>query len=146
MLRCARNAGGARESGSGWHPGAAPPIYAAMSFLRFFNVAAALRDLGQLLTRRRKYDLLFAGLAVAITGTVIVGFYLDGFMNMMPPWKREIIYIESWPADRSQAEILAQQKIDMEKKKIEDAKLEAERKKRQAEFKKIDDALNRWGL
>ncbi|WP_414901107.1 hypothetical protein ACMT1E_14460 [Sphingomonas flavalba] len=117
-----------------------------MSFLRFFNIAAALRDLRQFLATRRKHDLLFAALAVGITTTVMVGFYLDGFVNMMPPWKRQITYIESWPADRSLEEILAQQKIDMEKKKVEDAKLEAERKKRQAEFKKIDDALNRWGL
>ena len=117
-----------------------------MSFLRFFNIFAAARDLRRFLAMRRKHELLFGVLAVAITGTVMFGFYLDGFVNMKPPWKREIVYVESWPLNRTEAEILAQQKVDVAQKKIDDAKLEEIKKKRQAEFKKVDDALNRWGL
>ena len=115
-----------------------------MALLRLFNVAAAMRDLRGFLAARRRHELVFAVLAVGITTLLIAGFYHDS--NLKKPWKRDVQYVESWPLDRTEAQILAKQKIDLEKRNIEEAKLEKLRAERRAEFKKVDDALNRLGI
>ena len=56
-------------------------------------------------------------------GIIILGFITDARTNILPG--RSIMYIQSWPADRSDAEIVAQQKIDQ--KKREAAMLERQR-------------------
>lgn len=42
---------------------------------------------------------------------IVVGFLVDAKTNTAPP-RRQLIYVENWRADRSDAEIVAQQKID----------------------------------
>src|SRR3546814_15945553 len=56
------------------------------------------------------------------------------------------LYGEQWRADRSEAEILAQQTIDMKIKAKRMAEIEAAQKKRQAEFQRLDNQLDAWGL
>lgn len=116
-----------------------------MTFLRFFNPVAAIRDLRIFLSGRQRHELIFGFLALATTIVVVTAFFYDTD-DLKRPWKRDIVYVQSWPLDRSLAEIRAQQKIDEPKKKAEQEKLEALQKQRQAQFKKVDDALNRWGL
>jgi hypothetical protein len=115
-----------------------------MRLLRSLSPLRAYRDLRLFLTQRHPHQLLFAFLAVALTALIVAGFYHDASIEQ--PYKRTIIYVEQWPLDRSEAEILAQQKIDMKKKAKKLAEIEAARKKRQAEFQRIDNALDAWGL
>ena len=49
------------------------------------------------------------------------------------------MYIDSWPAARSDEEIRAKQKADA-------VALEARRRERQRQFQRLDESLNRMGL
>lgn len=115
-----------------------------MAFLRPVSPFAAVRDLRRFLAARQRHELVFALLAVLVTSTLIVGFVLDN--DMKRPYKRNIQYFENWNADRTDAQIIAQQKIDQAKREVDEAKLEALRAKRRAEFKRLDDKLNRLGI
>jgi hypothetical protein len=116
-----------------------------MSRFSRYNPIAGVNDLRRFLASRQKHELIFAFLSVIVTVTIIVGFYLDSG-DLKKPWKRDIQYVESWPLNRTDAEILAAQKVDAKNR----AAREAERKKRQdanrESLKKIDDALTRWGI
>lgn len=71
-------------------------------------------------------------LAVLVTTIIIIVFFVDATINTAPP--RQIIYVDNWRADRSDAEIVAQQKKDQA--------LRAEaRKARQAEYRKLQKQL-----
>jgi len=113
-------------------------------FLQFFSPRRAYRDLRAFLAGRRRHELLFALPAAILTLLVIVGFYKDSRVER--PYKRNIIYAESWPITRSDAEIHAQQLIDQAKKREATAKAEARAAKRREEFKKVDDWLTNRGL
>ncbi|QHL90597.1 hypothetical protein GVO57_06840 [Sphingomonas changnyeongensis] len=116
-----------------------------MSRLRLFNVFHAIRDLRAFLATRGKHELVFAFLAIVTTVSIIVVFMLDS-RSLKKPYERRIQYVESWPADRSDAEIIAAQKVDAAnraKREAAEARAKAERR---AAFKRLDDALERLGL
>lgn len=115
-----------------------------MNFFRRMSPFRAIQDLRLFLAQRKRYELGFFALSLVITGALIGAFIKDS--HIPTPYKRNIIYFKSWPADRSEAEILAQQKIDSAEKAKQEARLEKLRKKRQAEFKKVDEALDSWGI
>ncbi len=75
----------------------------------------ALADLRAVLARRGKHQLIAGGLAIVLPTLIIVGFYADARTNTAPP-RRQIIYAESWRVDRTDADIVAQQKIDQAEK------------------------------
>lgn len=104
----------------------------------------AIRDLRLFLVSRQKHELIFGFLSIAITTLLIAGFYVDS--RVEKPWKRDIQYVESWPLDRSLEQIRAQQKIDMEQKKLRDAELEKRRQERMRQFQKVDRQLDALGL
>lgn len=116
-----------------------------MSRLRLFNPVAAIKDLRLFLAGREKHEVVFAFLAVFVTIAIIAAFFADSG-NLKAPYKREIHYVESWPLDRSDAEIVAAQKADA----INRAKREAAEKQRQEErraaLKRLDDTLTGWGI
>ncbi|MFW2831469.1 hypothetical protein [Sphingomonas sp. ID0503] len=89
-------------------------------------------DIRAFFATREKHQLIFAGLAVLVPALIIWGFYHDAAMDQPPT--RTIIYVQSWPANRSDEEIIAQQKID---KAIKD-KAAAEK---QAAYKRLADKL-----
>ncbi|PCD02366.1 hypothetical protein COC42_13105 [Sphingomonas spermidinifaciens] len=116
-----------------------------MSFLERISPLRAWRDLRLFLSYRQPYELGFLALAIVVTTVVITAFYIDS--NIERPYKRpEITYFESWPSDRTDAQIRAKQAVD----KVEEDRLRAEFKARQearkAEFKRLNDKLERWGL
>lgn len=74
-------------------------------------------------------------MAIVLPALILVGFYADGKTNLAPP-RRTLIYAENWRADRTDAEIVAQQKIDAE------AKAEFAREKQRA-YKRLE---KRFGL
>ena len=113
------------------------------SFLGRYNPFRALLDLRRYLGTRKKYEILilFGSLMLCI---LIVGAFAAG-STVQREWRRPtIIYVQSWRADRSNAEIVAQQKIDGEKKRIEDAKQKKEDDERKAAFKRLNDKLSPW--
>jgi hypothetical protein len=115
-----------------------------MSFLSRFSPLPAIRDLRFFLSQRSKHELWFGILAIILTGAILVGLQVDSKFER--PYKREITYFENWPENRTDAEIIAKQKVDQVAKEKRDAELKALQEKRRAEFKRVDDALESWGI
>lgn len=116
-----------------------------MSFLRYISPLRAFRDLRFFLARRRPHELWFGILALLLTFVVIAAFIHDSHVET-PYEPPNIIYAESWPITRTDAEIKQQQVIDEAKRHIEEEKLDKLRKQKQAEFKKVDDWLTQHGF
>lgn len=116
-----------------------------MAVLVRFNPLRAFGDLRRFLASRGKHEIVFLFASFFICGLIVAGFVVSSRVEKpyVPP---EIIYVQSWRADRTDAEIIAQQKIDLEKKKIQDAKEAEFEAKKRAEFKRASDALKKWGI
>jgi hypothetical protein len=80
---------------------------------------ALLADLRLFLASRQRHQLVIAAISVAMPVIIVAGFYHDSHVEPPAP---EMYFIPSWPADRTDAEIIALQKVD-----------QAKREKRQAE-------------
>lgn len=104
----------------------------------------ALSDLREVLRMRHGYQWGFMGAALVVTVLILLGLAKDAYFEK--PYEREIIYVQSWRADRSLAEIVAQQKIDQAKREKEQAIAKEKAEKRRLEWKKIDDNLKRYGI
>jgi hypothetical protein len=115
-----------------------------MKFMKHVSPRGALGDLRDAIKVRNRTDVLFMVLSLLLTGVVLLGFYKDS--QFEKPYKREVIYVESWRADRTLQEIIAQQKIDEPKRLAREAEIKAKAEKRRQEFKKIDDGLKAWGI
>ena len=115
-----------------------------MSYLARFSPTRAYRDLRLFLSNLPPYHWKIMALSAAIVFALFVGFVHDSRYEI--PYKPNIIYVEQWPASRTEAEIVAQQKIDGAAKTKRLAEEEAEQKKTQAQFKKVDDKLKAWGF
>ncbi|MGY4394967.1 hypothetical protein ACVWZA_000128 [Sphingomonas sp. UYAg733] len=115
-----------------------------MKVLRHFNIFRAFTDLRGFLRERRPHELGFLLLSVALFGTILVGFTIDSHEERV--YQPNIIYVQQWPASRTDAEIRAQQKIDgpIEAKRRADE--EAQRVKTQQEFKRLNDKLEKIGI
>lgn len=85
----------------------------------------ALADAASFFRPRGRHQLIAGGLAIMLPALIIWGFYADGQTNLAPP-RKTLIFAESWRADRTDAEIVALQKVDAA------AKAEAEAEKRRA--------------
>ena len=77
-----------------------------------------IADLKVFLATRQRHQLLFGAVSLLIPALIVAGFYHD---SKTEPPKPQMYFIASWPADRSDAEIIAQQKIDMKIKAKRDA-------------------------
>ena len=94
-------------------------------------------DLKAFARLRPRHQWVAATLAVLIPVAVLTVFYFDGQTNILP--REQIIYVDSWSADRSDAEIIAKQKRDL----VQRQEAEAERRR---QFQRIDSNLNRLGI
>jgi hypothetical protein len=115
-----------------------------MGFFARMSPFRAVRDLRLYLHQRQPYELAFLALAVVLTGLLIIGFAKDSRIEKV--YRPQIVYVQQWTLDRTDDQIRAQQKIDQVKRRAELAELRTRQAKRQAEFKRIDDKLNQWGL
>ena len=115
-----------------------------MQFFNRMSPLRALRDLRLFLHQRPPYELGFFMLALLITGFFVFAFIKDSHVEKV--YKPDIIYVQQWRLDRTEAEILAQQKVDQAKKDKEQAELEKEQAKTRAEFQRLDNKLKRWGI
>ncbi len=103
-------------------------------FPRPASPLAAIADLRSFLRQRSREQVIAGSLAFLITSIVIVMFLVDSKINTAPP--PTIIYTDSWSIDRSDAEIIAQQKKDQ-------AAQQAAAEERQKQYQALE---NRFGL
>ncbi|QNE32005.1 hypothetical protein F1C10_08680 [Sphingomonas sp. NBWT7] len=115
-----------------------------MNFFARMSPLRAVRDLRLFLAQRQPYELVFLLISILVTGVILIGFVKDSHIEK--EYRPKIIYVQQWRLDRTDAEIRAQQAIDGP---IKQKAIDVERKRRearQAQFKRIDDKLNQWGL
>ena len=95
---------------------------------------AAWRDLRAVMQRRSREHVIAAGLSILLTVIIIVVFFLDAKVNTAPPVT--VTYVDSWSANRTDAEIKADQ--------VKDQRAREERARvRQEQFKEI---ANSFGI
>jgi hypothetical protein len=93
----------------------------------------AIADFRAYFTHGNRRDHIIGGtLAILVTIIILIVFFVDSQINTAP--RRTIQYVDSWPADRTDAEILAQQKKDQ-------AEADARAKANQEKFKKLEKTL-----
>ena len=92
----------------------------------------ALRDLMAFLRQRSREQVIGASLAVLVTMIIVIIFLVDSKINTAPP--PQIVYVESYSANRTDAEIIADQKVHQAKK-------EAAAKEKQRQFQKLEKQL-----
>ena len=93
------------------------------------SLREALADFRAFLRQRGREQWIGAALAVLVTIIIIIEFLVDSQINTAPPPR--IIYVEQWSANRTDAEIIADQKKSQAKKKA--AQLEKQRQSQKLE-------------
>ena len=113
----------------GW----APPYLGAMAILPpMSSPRAALRDLRDFIRHREREHVLGAILAVLVTIIIVIIFLVDPQINTAPP--QQIVTVELYDSNRTDAEIIADQKKDQAKK-------EAAAREKQRQFQKLEKQL-----
>ena len=92
----------------------------------------ALRDLAAFMRHRSREQLIGGALALLTTAVIVIEFLVDANMGTAPP--PQIIEVELYPSNRTDAEIIADQKKDQ-------AKLEAAREAKKKQFQKLEKQL-----
>lgn len=82
--------------------------------------------------------------AFAVTMLVVFALNKDSYFER--EYKREVVYVESWPADRSLDQIMAKQAVDEAIRLKRMGELKAQADQRQREWQKIDNGLKEWGF
>ena len=91
-----------------------------------------MADLFAFMRQRSREQVIGALLALLVTTIIVIEFFIDSKINTAPP--PTIVYAESWKANRTDAEIVAQQKVDQ-------AKRDAAAKEKQRQFQKLEKQL-----
>ena len=108
-----------------WRTPAPRPTYAAMAiFPPMSGPRAAIADLMAFLRQRSREQVIGASLAVLVTIIIVIIFFVDSKINTAPP--ATVVFVESFPANRTDAEIIADQK-----KASEERRRAAEAKRKQ---------------
>jgi hypothetical protein len=95
---------------------------------------AALRDLAAFLRHSSREQRIGAALALLVTGIIVAEFVLDARFGMsMPP---QVVEVELYPANRTDADIIRDQKKDQAAK-------EAAEKEKQRDYQKL---AKRFGI
>lgn len=87
-----------------------------------------MRDLMAFMRQRSREQLIGAALAVLVTAIIVIEFLVDPYTQSKPP--PQVIYVQSWSANRTTAQIIADQKKDQQEKR-------AEQLEKQREFQKL---------
>jgi hypothetical protein len=103
-------------------------------FPRPASPRAAFADLRNFLRQRSREQVIGASLALLVTAIIVIEFLVDSKINTAPP--PQVIYVEQWPANRTDAQIAADQKKDQ-------AAREAAQKEKQRQFQELE---NRFGI
>lgn len=100
-------------------------------FPRPVSPKSAFGDIWSYFRENRPHKWPLLGLSMAITWVIISAFIADANTNTMPT-RNKIIYIQNWAAGRTDAAIIAQQKIDL-------ARRETALEKKQKEMQGVAD-------
>jgi hypothetical protein len=92
------------------------------------NPIAAFRDLAAFMRQRSREQVIGAALAVLVTTIIVILFLVDPKINTAPP--PQVVEVELYPANRTDAQIAADQKKDM-------AEQQAAKKERQRQFQQL---------
>ena len=92
----------------------------------------ALKDLAAFMRQRSREQLIGGALAVLVTALIVIEFLVDANIGTAPP--PQIVEVELYPANRTDADIVADQKKDQATK-------EAAQKEKQRQFKKLEKQL-----
>lgn len=101
-------------------------------FPRPVGPRAAFRDLGAFMRQRSPEQLIGASLALLSTVIIVILFLVDSKVNTAPP--AQIVYVDSWSANRTDAEIAAQQEVDQQKKREAEAEKRRQYQKLEKQF------------
>ena len=93
---------------------------------------AALRDLMAFMRHRSREQVIGGALAFLVTTIIVIEFLVDAQIGTAPP--PSITYVELYPSDRTDAQIIADQKKDMAEKI-------AAQQEKQRQFKKLEHQL-----
>jgi hypothetical protein len=93
---------------------------------------AALIDLRNFMRQRGREQWIGAALALLITAIIVIEFVVDAKIGTAPP--PQVTYVELYSSNRTDAEIIADQKKDQAAK-------EAAVKERQRQFQKLENQL-----
>jgi len=117
----------------GWPRAIVAPTYGAMAILPpVVGPRAALRDLTAFMRQRSRDQIIGASLAVLVTIIIVIIFFVDSKINTAPP--PQIVYVENFGPDRTDADIIRdQKKASEERRKAEEA--------RRKEFQKLEKQL-----
>lgn len=108
------------------------------------NPVAAVNDLRRFLSAQPQHRVVFLMLSLAIVALILFAFVKDSHFEKA--YKQDIVYVEQWKADRTDAEIRAKQKVDQVEIDRSKAERDAKQKERQAGFKRLDDKLKAIGI
>lgn len=97
-------------------------------FPRPASPLAAFRDLAAFMRHRSREQVIGACLALLVTSIIVIEFIVDAKIGTAPP--PQVVEVEIYPANRTDAQIAADQKKDQ-------AAREAARKERQRQFQKL---------
>jgi hypothetical protein len=112
----------------------APYLRAMSWFPRPSTPRAAFRDLAAFMRHRSREQVIGGALALLVTGIIVTEFVLDAKMGTAPP--PQVIEVNLYPSNRTDAEIIADQKKDA-------AARQAAAQERQRQFQKLE---NRFGM
>jgi hypothetical protein len=98
-------------------------------FPRPSSPSAAFRDLAAFMRHRSREQVIGASLALLVTAIIVIEFVVDAKIGTAPPPQET--FVELYPSNRTDAEIIADQKKDQAKK-------EAAQKDKQRQFKKLE--------
>jgi hypothetical protein len=101
-------------------------------FPRPSSPRAAFADLRAFMRQRSREQVIGACLAFLVTAIIVIEFIVDAKIGTAPP--PQVTYVELYPANRTDADIVADQKKDQ-------AAREAAQKERQRQFQKLENQL-----
>ena len=93
---------------------------------------AAIADLRAFMRHGSREQFIGAALAILVTMIIIIEFLVDSKINTAPP--PQVVEVQLYSSDRTDAEIIAQQKVDQ-------AKRNAAAKEKQRQFQKLEKEL-----
>jgi hypothetical protein len=94
---------------------------------------AAFRDLVAFIRQREREHVIGAALAVLVTMIIVIEFIVDAKIGTAPP--PQIVEVELYPSNRTDAQIVADQKKDQ-------AAMEAAKKRQREDFQKLAKRLH----
>jgi hypothetical protein len=101
-------------------------------FPRPSSPLAALADLHAFMRHRSREQVIGACLALLVTAIIVIEFIIDAKIGTAPPV--QVTYVELYPSNRTDAQIVADQKTDQ-------AARDAALKERQRQFQKLENQL-----